>query len=212
MKAAKVSYISEDLSVTDGKNEIWKNCPKVEIKHYWSGKLAEDARRSNVQMAWTENALLIKFSGSQKEPLNINAAPDFSKKTEKLWERDVFEIFVAPDAKNSRRYFEFEAAPTGEWLDLEMFISEDGERQPDFVYNSGMEVAAQILDIEIQVLMKIGWDAFGKRPAAGDVWRGNLFRCIGFGKNRGYLTWQPTQTAEPNFHVPDKFGSFEFIK
>ena len=35
-----------------------------------------------------------------------------------LWDRDVCEIFIAPDEHVIERYFEFEAAPTGEWLDV----------------------------------------------------------------------------------------------
>ena len=212
MKTATVSYSSEDLKVGDFSDIFWMNCPKVEVNLYWSGKSAEDARKFDVQMAWTENSLLIRFAGNQREPLNVNSSTDLSRKNRKLWERDVFEIFVAPDAENVRRYFEFEVAPTGEWLDLKMQISEAGERQPDFEYDSGMEVSARILENEVQAIMKIGWDAFGKKPALGDVWRGNLFRCIGSGETRGYLAWQPTETAEPDFHVPDKFGYFEFIK
>lgn len=212
MKTATVSYNFEDLSIGDWENDFWKDCPKVEIKNYWSGESAEDARKSEVQMAWTEKSLLIRFAGNQREPLNINSGTYLTKKNKKLWERDVFEIFIAPDEENVRNYFEFEAAPTGEWLDLKMQISPSGERQPDFDYNSGMEVSARILQSEIQAIMRIGWSAFGTKPGAGDVWRGNLFRCVGEGETRGYLAWQPTETAEPDFHVPDKFGYFEFIK
>ncbi len=212
MKTAKVSYSSEDLSVSDFDNEFWKNCSKIEIKNYWSGESAANARKSEVQMAWTENSFLIKFAGNQEEFLNVNSKTDLTKKNERLWERDVFEIFVAPDAEDIRRYFEFEVAPTGEWLDLKMQILPNGERQPDFSYSSGMKVSARILQNGIQAMIKIQWNAFGKKPAAGDVWRGNLFRCVGSGKTRGYLAWQPTETAQPDFHVPDKFGYFEFIR
>ena len=48
-------------------------------------------------------------------------------------------------------------------------------------------------------------------PSSGDVWHGNIFRCVGKGENRGYLAWQPTETPAPNFHVPEKFGEFEFV-
>ena len=212
MKTATVSYSSEDLSVSDWKNDFWKDCPKIEIKNYWSGKSAGADRKSEFKMAWTENAFFVRFTGNQEEPLNINSGVNLTQKNIKLWERDVFEIFIAPDAKNIRRYFEFEVAPTGEWLDLKMQVSPNGERQPDFDYNSNMEVSAGILSNEIWAMMKIGWKAFGEKPKAGDVWRGNLFRCVGIGKERGYLAWQPTKTAEPDFHVPDKFGRFEFIK
>jgi hypothetical protein len=60
--------------------------------------------------------------------------------------------------------------------------------------------------------IKIPWAAFDRKPTAGDVWVGNIFRQVGFGETRGYLAWSPTMTPEPQFHVPEKFGEFVFAK
>ena len=65
---------------------------------------------------------------------------------------------------------------------------------------------------KIRMAIKIEWKAFGKTPKAGDIWLGNLFRCVGEGETRGYLAWQPTKTIEPSFHVPEAFGEFEFAE
>ena len=67
-------------------------------------------------------------------------------------------------------------------------------------------------DGRVVIVMKIPWTAFGKRPEAGDVWLGNILRCVGKGPNRGYLAWSPTFTEQPNFHVPERFGEFRFVK
>ncbi len=124
----------------------------------------------------------------------------------------MFEIFVAPDLDITKRYFEFEVAPTGEWLDAEMEILPNGERKSDFNYNSEMKTAAKIMSSKILAAIKIEWQAFGKKPYEGEVWHGNLFRCVGKGETRGYLTWQPTMTETPNFHIPEAFGEFEFAR
>ncbi len=91
-------------------------------------------------------------------------------------------------------------------------ILPNGKRETDFKYDSGMKTAAKIGRNKILSAMKINWRAFGKTPTAGDVWRGNLFRCVGSGETRGYLVWLPAKTIEPNFHVPEAFGKFEFVK
>jgi hypothetical protein len=127
-----------------------------------------------------------------------------------LWERDVCELFVAPDTRNRRRYFEFEIAPTGEWLDLIVDWTKDEPRYWD--YKSGMETFAKVEPGEVTMVMKIPWSAFGKKPEAGDVWLGNLFRQVGSGDTRGYLAWSPTMTKTPQFHEPEKFGEFVFRK
>ncbi len=41
-------------------------------------------------------------------------------------------------------------------------------------------------------------------------WRVNFFRCEGIDPNRFYSSWQPTGTPEPQFHVPEKFGTLRF--
>ena len=212
MDTILVSYSSEDLNFGDWEHKFWKSCPSIEINAYWSGAPAENARRSEVRLAWTDNALCVRFTGNQEEPLNINSSIDLTRKNKKLWERDVFEIFIAPDAENVRNYYEFEVAPTGEWLDLKMQILPDGERQPDFGYDSQMKVSARVSNGKVQAFMRIGWDALGEKPDADALWRGNFFRCVGSGKTRGYLAWQSTGTAEPDFHVPERFGRFKFVK
>ena len=49
-----------------------------------------------------------------------------------------------------------------------------------------------------------------RSPAAGDIWRVNMFLALGAEPDRHYMCWQPTLTEEPNFHVPDAFGCLIF--
>lgn len=211
MNKANVSYTRKSFALDDFENEAWQDGQEIDINHYWLGIKAEEARQATARLLWTNRALLVKFTGNQREPLIVHPKPETSRKTVGLWERDVFEIFIAPDSKNVRRYFEFEVAPTGEWLDLEIRILPDGERKTNFEYNSKMRAAAEVSENTVSAVIKIDWRALGVKPKRGDVWRGNLFRCIGKGETRGYLAWQPTETALPNFHVPEKFGYFEFL-
>jgi hypothetical protein len=74
-----------------------------------------------------------------------------------------------------------------------------------------MESFAAVGEGAVTMAIKVPWKAFGKAPRAGDVWLGNIFRCIGKDPDRGYLAWSPTMTAEPNFHVPERFGEFVFV-
>ena len=211
MNRLKVSY-SKDFEIDDFQNKIWQNSDEIKLEKYWCGALAENARHAEVRSVWSEKALFLRFQGNQSEPLVVNAKPERAEKRINLWERDVFEIFVAPDSSNPKSYFEFEVAPNGEWLDAKIEILPDGTRRADFQFNSGMKSAVKILENKILAIIKIDWLAFGKKPRAGDIWRGNLFRCIGEGAGRGYLAWQPTKTSIPNFHVPEAFGKFEFVK
>ena len=208
---ASIRKITKDFSVAELDNRAWKEATTIAVTTYWNGVAAPDARRFDVRLLWSASALYVRYEANQSEPLVVSANPDVSKKTMKLWDRDVCEIFLAPDAKQPRKYLEFEVAPTGEWVDLA--IDYTGEkRKTDRDFKSGMESAAKVEKGKVVMAMKLPWSAFGVTPKVGDVWLGNLFRCVGKDPDRGYLAWRPTMTANPNFHVPEKFGEFVFEK
>ena len=163
------------------------------------------------RLLWSVEFLYVRFDCVQKEPLVINEKPDLKKKTLGLWNRDVCEIFIAPNKNNLEKYFEFEVAPTGEWIDLEIEHT-NKERVTDWDYESEMETSATIETNRVMLGIKIPWKAFSKKPKQGDIWLGNLFRIVGKGESRGFLAWKPTDTEKPNFHVPERFGVFKFEK
>jgi hypothetical protein len=169
----------------------WERARPVRLAHYWSGEPAPFARQAEARLLWDGEALSARFVCEQREPL--------------------CEVFVAPSASDPSRYFEFEVAPTGEWLDLAVRVGVFG-RETDWGFYSGMTAAARISDDSFAVAMRVPWDAFGinAAPRAGERWRANLFRCVGAGETRGYIAWLPTRTPEPNFHVPEKFGRLHF--
>ncbi len=188
----------------------WAAASSVSLTRYWSGADAPVERHADVRAIWTPTDLYVRFDCRQSEPLVVSSDPVLIRKTIGLWERDVCEIFIAPDPDEPERYFEFEAAPTGEWLDLAIRQMPD-ERETDGEYSSGMTVAARVAEHAFTIVMRIPWSAFGREPREGDEWRANLFRCVGSGDERGYLAWQPTMTARPNFHVPAAFGWLRFV-
>jgi hypothetical protein len=204
-------FITENLNLTDFENPIWRQAETVEITRYWSGETAPAERFAAARILWNETALFVRFDCPQGEPFVINETPNLEHEAAGLWDRDVCEIFVAPDRDEPRKYFEFEIAPNGEWIDLGIHQFPDN-REVDWDYRSGMQSSTKIEANKITMSIKIEWKAFGKTPKLGDVWLGNLFRCVGIGATRGYLSWQPTKTPEPDFHVPQVFGKFEFVK
>jgi alpha-galactosidase len=200
--------VSADIAAADLDHSAWETAAAVHITQYWSGERAPEWRHTEARLLWSEAALSVRFVCRQGEPLVISATPQTATKTLGLWERDVCELFIAPDANAPERYFEFEAAPTGEWLDLAIEQLSDA-RRTDWEFQSGMTAAARISTKQVTIAMHIPWKSLGRQPRAGERWRANLFRCVGTGTERGYLAWQPTLTARPNFHVPRAFGWIE---
>jgi len=202
-------WSASDISVNDIDSPHWLSASPITITRRWSGEDAPPEQHAEARLLWTDHALFVRFSCHQTQPPLVSPNPQFDKKTIGLWNRDVCEIFVAPDANALARYFEFEAAPTGEWIDLG--ISFQGTtRETDFDFESGMTAFASLTGEQLTIAMRIPWTAAIPKPEKGDRWRVNLFRCVGTGSER-YLAWQPTYTAEPNFHVPEAFGWLRFV-
>ena len=205
----EASHTAVDVSAPQLDHKAWNQAPPVHITRYWSGRRAPASRHVEVRIVWSEVSLGVRFVCQQKELLVISAAPQIKEKTVGLWDRDVCEAFIAPDPDQPNRYFEFEAAPTGEWIDLAIHVTPE-RRETDWEFQSGMTVAARSAKDRIIIAMRIPWDDWLHKPQPGEKWRVNLFRCVGSGTNRGYLAWQPTRTEQPNFHVPTAFGWLVF--
>ena len=208
-KIIEARHIATDLQVGDMKSAEWNRAQPVRIDHYWSGEPAPPSRHCEARILWSSKALHVRFVAGQAEPLVVSSAPQTAKKTMGLWDRDVCEIFIAPDPNVMERYFEFEAAPTGEWLDVAIHWTAE-KRESDWEFQSHMTTAAQVERDRITIAMRIPWNHWIHEPNKDERWRVNLFRCVGSDPNRGYLAWQPTLSKEANFHVPQVFGWLVF--
>ena len=173
--------------------------------HDWQGVKSDPHRQTEVALLWDEGLLYLRFRCTYRE-LNVFADADLTGRRDELWDRDVAEVFLQPDRFGEKYYKEFEVSPHGQWLDLD--ITPEGLRH----ITSGLRSKVQI-DKDARV-----WTAELAVPMAALVgkfepknsWRVNFFRCEGLDPERFYSSWLPTETLEPNFHVPQKFGWLRF--
>jgi Carbohydrate family 9 binding domain-like len=209
MNSITAIHVPFDLAADELDHPAWANAQPVQITRYWSGASAPPGRHAEARLLWSDEALCVRYTCSQTEPLIVSPTPQTAEKTLGLWERDVCEIFLAPNSEKPERYFEFEAAPTGEWIDLAIQWGPD-QRDTDWEFQSGMTAAARIEGDRVVIAMRIPWSSDIPKPKTNERWRANLFRCVGEGETRGYLAWQPTHAPQPNFHVPQAFGWLRF--
>jgi alpha-galactosidase len=157
-----------------------------------------------VRALWSEDTLYLRFDCRYRN-LFVYDDSDPGGRRDELWERDVAEAFLQPDPSNPRFYKEFEVSPNGMWIDLDIFPGgradlKSGMRRSVF-RDDPMQTWAAELAIPLQALTAC-FD-----PAS--VWRVNFFRVEGKDP-RVYLSWRPTNSAHPNFHVPEAFGELRF--
>ena len=201
---------------TDPSSPAWRNAGVTHISKDCTRQIDYPALDTEVRSFWTDRHLYLLFSCPYKE-LNVflpalggglGAGP-----RDKLWDRDVVEMFLGDDWSQIRRYREFEIAPTGDWIDLAI----DLDRQSyDSSWRSGWTTAARI-DEAAHVwyaAARIPLSAVGSSPVTpGMKWRANLYRIEGRppDERRHFLCWQPTCVLhrDPN-HVPENFGTLVF--
>ena len=47
-------------------------------------------------------------------------------------------------------------------------------------------------------------------PSSGVKWRGNFYKCADLTSHPHWLTWSKVDKANPDFHVPQSFGTLVF--
>ena len=131
-----ITSVSKDFSIDPLDDPAWDGASQTLVSKYWSGKAAAAGREFSVRLLWSDTALYVRFDAFQNEPLVVSERPDLTQKVIGLWDLDVCEIFIAPDKNNRDKYFEFEIAPSGEWIDLG--VRDDDAR--DWRFRSGWEL------------------------------------------------------------------------
>lgn len=189
----------------DGKlNEgDWHHAPTVMIEHTLKEGIARAEISTQVRLLWSDRWLYLGYEGPFTELTTFSPA-DSSKERVGLWDRDVVEAFIGTDSGNKKHYYEFEVAPTGEQLDLEL-----GGQTKGLDWNSGFESAVFVDETtkkwraELRIPLKALSDT---APTVGTRWRLNLYRHDR--AHKAFLAWSPTATATA--HTPEKFGYLEF--
>ncbi len=185
-------------------SDFWRSAEWQSILRQWDGQPIPSRWETAFASRWTGQFLYFAFR-SHYDVLTCTDRPSTASKTPTLWEKeDVVEIFLAPDQNHLTQYKEFEVSPSSQWIDIDLDWSSGSK---DFEWESGME-SRTLID-------RIGkrWEAEFRVPlrsflptslSAGSAVRLNAYRVEL--KSQLYLAWSPTFTAEPNFHVPSKFG------
>ena len=159
---------------------------------------------TEAQLAWSAEALYVAWRlesvGGHSDPKRPIAVEH-----PRLYLEDCVEIFVAPYAREPRRYFEIEVGPLGHFLD----IAVDRVARPpshDTKWSAQLEIATDRPDDRTALIeIAIGAREIRRVLKPGIELPFGLFRIEGKAPRR-YLAWRPAKTAKPNFHVPEAFG------
>ncbi len=183
----------------------WRAAAPVTFCSDWQGKNPVPARETTVRALWSKTTLYLRFECRYRE-LNLFGDSDPNGRRDQLWDRDVAEAFLQPDPSQPHAYKEFEVSPNGMWIDLDISPGAKPDLKSGMTRSAYLDEKARTWAAELAIPMRALTPDFD--PHA--VWRVNFFRVEGKQEPRGYYAWQPTHSAQPNFHVPAAFGRMRF--
>jgi alpha-galactosidase len=183
----------------------WQTASPISFCSDWQGKNPDPALDTEVRVLWSPSTLYLRFACPYRE-LHVFNDADPNGRRDHLWDRDVAEAFLQPDPSRPRYYKEFEIAPNGFWIDLDVSPMRLADLKSGLQRSVWLDKGRRAWFAELAIPMKSLTTNFD--PAV--VWRANFYRVEGPKEPRAYLAWCPTNTAQPNFHVPDAFGKLHF--
>ena len=188
-------------------DSAWKIATPMRFRADWQGLNADPQRETQVRLLWTPENLYLRFDAAYRS-ITVFPDADADGRRDQLWDRDVCEVFLQPDPAEVRRYKEIEVAPNGSWIDLAIGPGEKRDLRSGLRRRVDVDTAGKNWRAVLVLPMKSLVPHFDSSV----VWRVNFYRIEGSAEPRFYSAWQPTRTAEPNFHVPEAFGRLVFAE
>jgi alpha-galactosidase len=183
----------------------WQSAQPVRFQSDWQGKNPDPALETEVRVLWSPESLYLRFVCRYRD-LFVFEDSEPNGRRDHLWERDVAEAFLQPEPSDERRYNEFEVAPNGMWIDLDVSPSGLADLKSVMARSVHVDAERKIWTAELAIPMRSLIASFDPKK----MWRANFYRVEGETEPRQYLAWQPTRTPQPNFHVPKTFGTLRF--
>jgi alpha-galactosidase len=187
-------------------SEAWDAAAPIRFCADWQGLHADAERETEVRLLWTPEHLYLRFLARYRV-ITVFADADLRGWRDELWDRDVCEVFLQPDPKEPRQYKEFEVAPNGFWIDLDIAHRERRDLRSGMRRRVRIDESRKSWVAELALPMKSLVAQFDEAAE----WRVNFFRVEGAGEPRFYSAWRATGTPQPNFHVPEAFGRLVFV-
>ncbi len=183
----------------------------------WDGKRRENPPTS-AWMCWDDTNLYVAFNCTDSDVQGRRMAHDAP-----IYEGEVVEVFLDPTGEG-KSYYEFAVNPAGSTLDARFQDVHDSEGLDPKHWNcTGFTAAVMVFGtLNSSSDHDAGWtaelaipfaaldDAGNRPPQQGESWHVNLCRTEFAPEGAYYLTWSPTLTPKPDFHVPARYGVVRF--
>ncbi len=196
----------------------WKNVETLDVKHYM-GDEPEHQPKTQAKILYDDDFIYVIFRVEDKY---VRAVAE--KYQDSVCQDSCAEFFFTPGEDISAGYFNMEMNCGGTMLFSHQKARGVGNvavsnadcdkvqvfhTEPKIVEPEKQEPTTWIVEykVPVEVLEKY---ASVTKPAPGVTWRANFYKCADLTSKPHWLTWSVVDKPEPDFHVPEFFGTLEF--
>ena len=220
-KCYKVTRVAATVDL-DGQwdSGVWQGVEAAAIDN-WMGDEPSHKPTAQVKAVYDDEAIYINFRVEDKYVRAVAKGYHGD-----VWEDSCVEFFFTPGDDIAQGYFNVETNCGGTMLfnrqttrgvDVVKVADEDCDKVKMY------HTLDEIVDPEIkadttwQLQYRLPFEVIEKyaptfvKPAPGKKWQANFYKCADETSHPHWLTWNIIKESQPNFHVPEFFGIFEFI-
>jgi hypothetical protein len=214
-----VQKLSESLTVdANWEKPQWNLVQSLEIKNFM-GELPSFKPVVNAKMIYDNANVYIIFQVHDQYVRSVA-----SEINGDVWDDSCVEFFFSPDTKSPEKYFNLEVNCGGTALmrynliprvDFIMLDSAD-IKKIEIAHSLPVIINPEIKDaVTWSVEIRIPLDVLKKyseltKPEPGVKWKANFYKIADKTSNPHYIAWSPVINPEPDFHLPQFFGTLIF--
>lgn len=197
----------------------WVDVEPIDIKEYM-GQEEQFKPKTQAKLLYDDNFVYVIFRVEDKY---VRAVAQ--KNHDPVCNDSCVEFFFTPGTDISKGYFNIEVNcggvilsrhQTAPMVNRNPLTAEEFERfqiyhsEPKMVEPEKQEPTTWIVEYRVPI------DVLEKRcpvdrPAPGITWRANFYKCGSQTSHPHWLTWSVVDNPKPKFHMPEFFGTLEFV-
>ncbi len=198
--------------------EVWQNTESLLLNNKM-GSILKYRPIVEVKLRYDSSAIYVIFKVDDQYVRCLSTEPNSP-----VWTDSCVEFFFAPNTLSPEKYFNLEINCGGTPLmffnliprkDYEI-VDERLLKQikiahtlPKTIEEEIAEPTQWILEYCLPFELLTHYTEIDP-PKEGVIWKANFYKIADNTSNPHYLTWNPVIKAEPDFHLPDFFGTLRF--
>ncbi len=203
----------------DWDKPAWRAVPAVELTHFM-GERPSHFPQTQARLIYDHDSIYVIFRVHDRYVRAIAR-----KHEDEVWKDSCVEFFFAPSGDGKDGYFNLEVNCGGSmlfhfqprpWEDMRAVSAADfdaitvAHSLPKIVEPERTEPTTWTVEYRLPFELLHRYCGKVLNPEPGVRWRANFSKCADDCSHPHWLTWAPVDHPQPNFHLPEYFGTIEF--